>query len=584
MTFLPIVERELRVVARRPGTYRKRALVAAFLAVIVLAEILLLPFVTTSVSLGRALYIIVSCLALVLCALSGIWSTADSLSGEKREGTLGLLFLTDLNGYDVVLGKLAAALLASIYSLLAILPILSWSLLLGGMTMGEIWRMGFALVNVLFFSLAVGVWVSSRSHSVSSAMGGTFFLVMLFLLAPVPFKASHFAPLSPAYAFFAAPIFSYAAHPFYYWESLLLTQAFIACFLADASRTIKLFREGELFGSASTSPKATSSASVSNPKYSEQRAKIRALLLDHNPISWLASHNISTPRLVWLLVFFAGLIIALIFAFPLFYSLLTKPQLMTTAQSNTYTVRITPIQTFMSFMAGFGFVGLLILINAAVKVLVASQACRCHAEARRNSTLEILLTTPIKVQDILQGQVLALKRTFLKPILVLLAFEVTGVYAALYQAFGQAATGELGHRFGDTVLFVEAAFILFFLLDFQGVTWAGIWFGLCSKNESQATFKTTFYVIVGPMLLLVLYFIGAALFLAWPVVSFVRARLKLQEHFRYLAGQRLTSGAETSLWLPLQIPEAPEEPSANPPPHSPFPNSTMTGAEKASFH
>ena len=35
-----------------------------------------------------------------LCAMR---NTADSLSAEKREGTLGLLFLTDLRGYDVVL-------------------------------------------------------------------------------------------------------------------------------------------------------------------------------------------------------------------------------------------------------------------------------------------------------------------------------------------------------------------------------------------------------------------------------------------------------------------------------------------------
>jgi hypothetical protein len=111
---------------------------------------------------------------------------------------------------------------------------------------------------------------------------------------------------------------------------------------------------------------------------------------------------------------------------------------------------------------------------------------------------------------------------------------------------------------------VEVGFIIFFLLDFQGVIWSGIWFGLCSKNESHATAKTTFYVILGPMLLLVLYFIGAALFLFWPIVSFVRARLKLQEHFRYLAGQRFTSGREASIWLSLTIPENSEELHADP--------------------
>ena len=46
--------------------------------------------------------------AVFYCLLSGVWFTADCLSEEKREGTLGLLFLTDLKGYDVVFGKLVA--------------------------------------------------------------------------------------------------------------------------------------------------------------------------------------------------------------------------------------------------------------------------------------------------------------------------------------------------------------------------------------------------------------------------------------------------------------------------------------------
>src|SRR5581483_6065834 len=97
-------------------------------------------------------------------------------------------------------------------------------------------------------------------------------------------------------------------------------------------------------------------------------------------------------------------------------------------------------------------------------------------------------------------------------------------------------------------LFAVAAFIVCFLLDLQGVVWAGIWFGLCSKNESGATFKTIFFAILLPLFLLVLYCVGVALFIAWPVVTFVWARLKLQENFRSLAGQHLTASGETSGW------------------------------------
>src|SRR5256885_5281345 len=55
--------------------------------------------------------------AFVYCLFIGARLTADCLSEEKREGTLGLLFLTDLKGYDVVFGKLAATSVNSIYAL-----------------------------------------------------------------------------------------------------------------------------------------------------------------------------------------------------------------------------------------------------------------------------------------------------------------------------------------------------------------------------------------------------------------------------------------------------------------------------------
>jgi hypothetical protein len=58
--------------------------------------------------------------------------TADCISSEKREGTLGLLFLTDLKGYSVILGKMLATSLNSFYALTAIFPVLAIPLLLGG--------------------------------------------------------------------------------------------------------------------------------------------------------------------------------------------------------------------------------------------------------------------------------------------------------------------------------------------------------------------------------------------------------------------------------------------------------------------
>src|SRR5206468_1737190 len=80
--------------------------------------------------------------------------------------------LTDLKGYDVVLGKLAATSLDAFYGLIAILPVLAIPLLLGGVSIEEFWRMSLVLTNALFFSLAAGIFVSSMSRGPRKAMAG----------------------------------------------------------------------------------------------------------------------------------------------------------------------------------------------------------------------------------------------------------------------------------------------------------------------------------------------------------------------------------------------------------------------------
>jgi ABC-type transport system involved in cytochrome c biogenesis permease component len=106
MTFLPVVERELRVAARRRGTYWSR-LAAAVIGWAVAAWVLTAAS-AAGAQTGAVVFNVLAALVFVYAALAGLLATADCLSEEKRDGTLGLLFLTDLKGYDVVFGKLAS--------------------------------------------------------------------------------------------------------------------------------------------------------------------------------------------------------------------------------------------------------------------------------------------------------------------------------------------------------------------------------------------------------------------------------------------------------------------------------------------
>src|SRR5262245_52416268 len=95
---LPIAIRELRTAARKRVTHIVRFLVPLFAFVIVIGYF---DVFTTNSALGAAGARAFGCLAHVLfylCLVPGLFLTADCLSSEKREGTLGLLFLTDLKG------------------------------------------------------------------------------------------------------------------------------------------------------------------------------------------------------------------------------------------------------------------------------------------------------------------------------------------------------------------------------------------------------------------------------------------------------------------------------------------------------
>src|SRR5206468_493849 len=152
---------------------------AALVAILVCGWLFMVSAHEPIKAMGQLLFSIVSGIFLVTSLLAGIRHTADSLSEEKREGTLGLLFLTDLKGYDVVLGKLAATSLDAFYGLIAIIPVLAIPFLLGSVSIGEFWRMTLVLTNTLFFSLATGIFASATSRSARKAMAGTLLLILL---------------------------------------------------------------------------------------------------------------------------------------------------------------------------------------------------------------------------------------------------------------------------------------------------------------------------------------------------------------------------------------------------------------------
>src|SRR6185369_16616885 len=104
----------------------------------------------------------------------------DCLSQEIREGTMGLLFLTGLRGYEILVGKLVPRLATSAFNILAALPALAIALFLGGVTGSDVFRVAVALLNALFFSACLGLLVSAVCQKARRAINVAFGAVVLW--------------------------------------------------------------------------------------------------------------------------------------------------------------------------------------------------------------------------------------------------------------------------------------------------------------------------------------------------------------------------------------------------------------------
>ena len=533
MTVLPIMDRELRVAARLTSTFKKRALTAAVVALVAMVMLLFGGFSSVPADVGTAMFDTLSYMTLVFCLLEGVRKTADCLSEERREGTLGLLFLTDLKGYDVILGKLAATALPSLYGLLAMLPILGLSLLLGGVTQGEFWRRSLALINILFFSLAAGMWASSRSRRERNSVLATMWVIFLVMALPFLGGAHFISRFSPGYGFFHATDASYRTSSDAYWHSLALTQALSWLLVTWAAFTVSRVPQDE-------------AVMDGQPRWRRNfvgariPAQLRAKLLDVNPALWLAGRNAGGRLSLWVLSAVVGLA-----------CLLILPTM------------------------GSGFFGVLIptffFANFLVKIRLAAQSCRCLAEARRNNALEMLLCTPLKVDEMLRGQLLALKRTFLAPVILLVSVEIMGWFGGI-ALFSDSNSREMILAAGFSIV-GAAVFLAVFILDMLAVIWVGMWYGLSSRNETQAAFKTVLMVLVLPSFLMIFSLFAIPYFIAWPIIAIILAREKLRSQFRMLAGQRYAPQKDSSGWWPFQKPARPP-PSAHTAPPLPVPPPT----------
>ncbi len=454
MTLLPILGRELRVRARNRGTYWTRFAVGLMGVVLCLQAMTAggagIPFMQ-----GRAVFNLMVGGAFVVCCCACLM-TADAISGEQREGTLSLLFLTQVKSVDVTLGKLGSIGITTLCAVVAFLPVLMIPLIAGGLTGGEAFRKGLALLDTVVFALAAGLCASAAQRQRFKAVrNATGFMVLLTIVPFYVFSGTSrglfhaLGLVSPLVLITSAAEAAYAGTPGTFWSSLLIVQilAWVLVFLAGLRLQHAI--HDDVAPDIPKAPEVTKSEPTHTGLGSWQPVKGES-----TAVEWLVYRQSGISAGLWALALlglgFNGWV-------TLAFSSASGPP-------GPFTFVFTwPL----GITAG--------LIGGAVVAWVAS---RFFVAVRRTGELELFLTTPLGAQTIVSEQWQVLKRLFVWPALVMQAPMLPQLLGLLGEMRGDAGAGFflIGKLLSLGNAFLGAA----------ALCWLGLWFGLRARNQATA--------------------------------------------------------------------------------------------------
>lgn len=498
MTLLPIVDRELRVAARRWGTYGIRSVVAG-IALVTWGVLAWSGYVGTgNAELSRRLFWVYGVFALVYALSAGVLFTADSLSAERREGTLGLLFLTPLKGAEIVLGKLAATSYQAVNTLLVLLPIMTLPLLMGGVSVQEICRLTAVVLSGLYYSLCLGLWVSTRCRHLTSALALTFVILVLqcalpwvivfsvgaltrwafqdawWFLAFSPFASlgavsdktfTAVGPgtLNPAWVSFGLPILM---------SCLLGTMALVA---SCVSLPRGWRREHEPQDGPAAREKSATGAGREQMRRRHGNERRDQALLEANPCEWIACRF--RRHLGWAGWGFGALFVVW---------LVTFLMLLVDRFYNTGGIV-------------FALVGAFVL-HFAVKVWLSAEASRRVAEEKKSGAFELLLVTPVRVRMVVAGELLALARQFMWPLTLTAGASGALILLIVFREYRYLTSPELH------VLEIIAYGIVILFFDAWAIAAVAMAQGLRRRRQLRAVLSTFLRILLPPWIAVVLFY------------------------------------------------------------------------------
>ncbi len=484
----PVIERELRVASRRSATYWSRVGAAAAGGVMV-CWVMAAQLVATRPALaGQFTFRLLAGIAAFTVVASVLQLSSEAFAREKREDTLGLLFLTPLQPIDLVLGKLVSTSLAAFYRFLAIVPLLALPMLLGGVTVEDFALLVLALVNVVFLGATLGLYISARSWDEKRATSIT--TITMFCLVTLPAVAlvvsrvlnqpeifSIFA-LSPAFPIWQATV-PRGANAGLLWTSLLWTHLLGWIFFRAAcralprcwqNRPLNLAPRGDhLQPHREEGRQAFTVARPSSQGAMKARRMVRrqfaglqrTQMLDHYPVLWFALRWQPHSSGAWIIgvIGLAGCMPGIV------AGLLVG-------------------EWGLLFAPGFALF-VFFCVNTGFKTYAATYASFAFARDRDEHPLELLLSTPITARQLIHGYALALREMLGPKIRGVLWIESVWLTLTIFY--------HATHGGQDTSLYVLASLAMlgFLVPDLRAIGWTALWQGVIAYR-ARAAEKETF--------------------------------------------------------------------------------------------
>jgi len=396
----PLIERELRVAWRKRRLHR--TLVWGTVACAAVTALFLL-FSEGGKIWGRGLNLLLFFAGLFIISQVPSY-TVGIFTEERRNQTLGLLFLCGINPTELFVSKTLGSALVSFNRLMLLYPFLAVSFLSGGLSVEQFVTTAVSLPVLLFFVISVCTLASvlcqeeSTAMFVASALGAALCIAtpLIYLLTrlsggPTVFvqQLLFLSPARPAYLAFkqlsagTMPEFWEATAISILWSGLMLL---IAGFVLSRAWQDKpdMIARGSLRARFRT---WLHGDDVWRRKLFERWQAI-------NPFVWLAMRDRWLVTLAWIVV---GTVLAV-----WLLACLLWPK-----------TWLGPFNMFLT----------VIFLNYSFNWLSVFAAAKTIGDNRRSGGLELLLTTPLNHLDIVRGQLVALREQFRPIILCVLGFE-----------------------------------------------------------------------------------------------------------------------------------------------------------------